>query len=582
MKTPEWKRLQYAEPQDLRNIMRDYHLNIDQLHVDDATSVQLWVDSMSSLEEHENPILCYKPVGEEDPEGLLEKEDFMLAFKTEFPPVLIQTLVKKKFCLDSTHGVNDHSDLTTAMTVDECGAGLPIAFCLCNRKHTGVWIKFYRAIKQEYGVIETETFMSDDDPAFYNAWCSVMGAAERQLLCSWHINKNLEANLHSKTTCSPEKRKEVSAQVRAVIEETNTIKFHEDLLLLEHSLLCDPELEAFGTYFTTKYSKCPEKWAYCYRINAGINTNMYLEALHKVFKYFYLDGRKNKRVDKCIAALLRFSRDKIFNRAIMLVKNKSSKRMLVISKNHKRSLEITGAAELITVVRENKEWIVMSRSSKEKKYAVMLRDTPPCDMSECRLRCKHCKVCIHQVMCTCLDNLIRDTICVHIHLCLQNSTTLHSEPTFSDATATLADIDKQQDMINDLATSAVVASKIVSSPYFTDSSSHSKELSLIVTKSQLVTSNLMGENEYDEDEIKTIHSALDKLLSMTNKRAVNLFKDATKNKSDKKSSRSVKRLSPQKRFAERKAKSRPSLSLTKISMEKRQSIISDLRAPLDS
>jgi hypothetical protein len=234
---------------------------------------------MSTLNEHENPIIAYKPVGEEDPEGLLGKDDFMLAIKTDFPLVIIQKLTKKTICVDSTHGVNDHADLTTAMTVDECGAGLPIAFCLSNRKYTDVWIKFFRAIKREFGVIETETFMSDDDPAFYNAWCTVMGEAEKQLLCSWHINKNLKANLQSKTTCSQEKRNLVSAKLRAVIEETNPERFHEELSLLTHSLLIDPELEPFGTYFITKYSKCPEKWAYCYRVHAGINTNMYLEGI---------------------------------------------------------------------------------------------------------------------------------------------------------------------------------------------------------------------------------------------------------------------------------------------------------------
>ena len=33
-----------------------------------------------------------------------------------------------------------------------------------------------------------------------------------------------------------------------------------------------------------------EKWAYCYRAGEGINTNMFVESLHKNFKYNYLHG----------------------------------------------------------------------------------------------------------------------------------------------------------------------------------------------------------------------------------------------------------------------------------------------------
>lgn len=39
------------------------------------------------------------------------------------------------------------------------------------------------------------TFMSDDAPAFYNAWKDVMGEARRQLLCTWHVNKSLQEGI---------------------------------------------------------------------------------------------------------------------------------------------------------------------------------------------------------------------------------------------------------------------------------------------------------------------------------------------------------------------------------------------------
>jgi len=45
---------------------------------------------------------------------------------------------------------------------------------------------------------------------------------------------------------------------------------------------------------------------------------MYLESIHKTIKYFYLNGRKNKRMDQCINALLKFIRNNIFDRFIKL------------------------------------------------------------------------------------------------------------------------------------------------------------------------------------------------------------------------------------------------------------------------
>jgi hypothetical protein len=177
-------------------------------------------------------------------------------------------------------------------------------------------------------------------------------------------------------------------------------------------------------------------------------------------------------------------------------------------------------------------------------------------------------------MCTCLDNLVRDTICVHIHLCLR---LLPSQPQdvvetdFPCETCPIADeqFDQQEDDLRDLATSAAVATKIISC--------HSAEKNTaLIVKSQLLTAQLKSNQYTPEDETK-IHSALDKLLTMT--AAASSFK---KNSTNKNSCRSVKRMSPQKRFEERKPKTRPSLSLSKLTIKKKREIISQIRAPLDS
>jgi len=47
--------------------------------------------------------------------------------------------------------------------------------------------------------------MSDDAPAFYNAWVAVMGPAEHRLLCTWHVDRNWRDNL-SKISGGSEKK----------------------------------------------------------------------------------------------------------------------------------------------------------------------------------------------------------------------------------------------------------------------------------------------------------------------------------------------------------------------------------------
>lgn len=59
--------------------------------------------------------------------------------------------------------------------------------------------------------------------------------------------------------------------------------------------------------FEKHYSRRPECWAYCYWLRLGINTNMYLESFHKILKHIYLEGKRVKRLDKTIHALIKFS-----------------------------------------------------------------------------------------------------------------------------------------------------------------------------------------------------------------------------------------------------------------------------------
>ena len=69
-----------------------------------------------------------------------------------------------------------------------------------------------------------------------------------------------------------------------------------------------------------------------------MNTNMYVEAFHRVLKYVYMKGRVNKRLDKCIYVLLKLVRDKGFERLLKIEKGKNTERISMIRSRHQSSL----------------------------------------------------------------------------------------------------------------------------------------------------------------------------------------------------------------------------------------------------
>lgn len=120
-----------------------------------------------------------------------------------------------------------------------------------------------------------------------------------------------------------------------------------DIDQFQNSLECflamcedDDETKDFGIYFKNYYSQRPKAWAFCYRLDLSLNTNMYLEAMHKTLKYCYMHGKQNRRVDKCISLLMRFARDMMFERTIRMMKNKPTFRMEQIAHSHRRSIDI--------------------------------------------------------------------------------------------------------------------------------------------------------------------------------------------------------------------------------------------------
>ncbi|XP_022172436.1 uncharacterized protein LOC111035218 [Myzus persicae] len=299
----DFKRIHLLEKRDIHNIRRDFKIDnySTKMHENDFVSVYLWVEQIKEKSET-NPVLYFKHQGE-DSTTHLTRDDFCLILMTEYQAEMLKKFGCDKICVDGTHGLNSYNfQLYTLLVVDNYGNGFPVAFCFTNKSDTSTYKLFFECIQRAVGLIKANVFMSDDEPAFYNAWQSIMGPVSKQLLCTWHVLRNWSKNLSK--IHSQEKKSMVYKTLKSLMHETDKNKFYIEITKVIEDLKNDTDTADFGQYFASNYSSRVEKWAFFNRRHVGINTNMYLEALHKNIKYCYLEGKQCRRLDLAINAVM--------------------------------------------------------------------------------------------------------------------------------------------------------------------------------------------------------------------------------------------------------------------------------------
>lgn len=357
----------------------------------------------------DNPVLYYKQQ-DEDKDGLPRK-DFVLVIMTSVQKYMLNKLGSDRVCVDSTHGTNIYGFLlTTLHVVDEFEVGFPVAFLISSSTTTQVLSVFYRSIRDALGVscLTSDVFMSDDDPAMYNAWRDVFGAPDRRILCTWHVNRAWRGKL--KTIQCKERREAVHKALMACRDELDIAKFNTSVDALVADLLSDPDTRRFETYFSRYYRNRPEQWAFCHRIFARVNNNMRAENFHRRIKHAYLMGKSGKRVDNCIEVLLLLVRDKACELIGANIRQKRSKRMREIALDHNR-------AKLVVKDRvdvSSDTWEFPSETTEGRVHLVKCDAGHVCD-SRCKMRCKDCSACVKRFLCTCARFSIHGYLCKHVH-----------------------------------------------------------------------------------------------------------------------------------------------------------------------
>ena len=237
--------------------------------------------------------------------------------------------------------------------------------------------------------------MSDLAEQFYTAWVATFGNKPHKVVCTWHLDRAWRENLRQLKDSELEAT--VYHNLRVLLEETDHHKFELLLDQTTKELTKSSTTASFGKYFATHYANNKEQWAACYRKDAFLNTNMYVEAFHRVLKYVYMKGKVNKRLHNCIYVLLKLARDKGFERLVKIENGKNTKRISMIRARHQSSLKLSYAQ--VSETEQPSTWVCDGKN----KYLSLVHNTCP---HNCSISCAECNICVHMFMCNCADALI--------------------------------------------------------------------------------------------------------------------------------------------------------------------------------
>ena len=393
--------------QDVRNVLNQYNIRGIEKHPSDHSSVCAWVSELRTSQGFD-PIIYFKQQGDED--GTLGKEDFLLCIQTEFQLEMLKEFGHRVICIDATHATNMYDFLLiTVLVVDEFGEGVPVAWAISNKEDTGTLSLFLEQLRVRPGDLKPEYFMTDDAQQYWNSWVATYGMNDTlKLLCTWHVDRAWRKAL-CQLVVNKESRALVYHQLRLLLSEVDQAKFcilmqqFLSYLMTEHSHFID--------YFRVHYASRSSQWAMCHRIRTIVNINMHLESFHRLLKVVYLQGKQNRRLDHLISIVLKVARDKGFERIQKMHKGKISHRASELNRRHQKAEEMI-ASGVNHAVKSTTSWEVQSLSNPLTIHVVQAEMDHECT---CRLVCSVCKVCVYSYTCTCIDYVLHNTACKHIH-----------------------------------------------------------------------------------------------------------------------------------------------------------------------
>ena len=330
-------------------------------------------------------------------------------------------------CIDATHGMGNGYKLITVLTVNEFYQGTPLAFCVSKKETANVLLTFFEAIKVRIGKpLLSKNFMSDDAGWYYDSWQLVMDPENRFDIkpwrCSWHINRALKRNLNKHVSGGQDNRDKIMKDLYKLRYEPDESFFLSNLEKFRKEYAKNVLYSSFCAYLEENYFGRAQIWAFAYKGNTCITTNMHLESFHKTFKHSYLKKRANLRVDHTLEMLLKYLDDKEHAYETDKLFGVNLKQNAFVLKMHKEA------------EKEMKEWTILDCELQEEDKLVnayiifrnqsiyvlkplkMMTDDFDCPGQFCPFKCSFCKICVHLVSCSCEHYRVRHLVCKHLHL----------------------------------------------------------------------------------------------------------------------------------------------------------------------
>ena len=129
------------------------------------------------------------------------------------------------------------------------------------------------------------------------------GNRPHKLVCTWHVDHAWRENLHQLK--DNELKSNVYHNLRVLLEQQDKDRFEILLDLTLNELFKSSFTASFVKYFEIHYAKNKEQWVTCYRKGTLLNTNMFVEAFHRVLKCVHerKSEQKNGQVYFCFTEI---------------------------------------------------------------------------------------------------------------------------------------------------------------------------------------------------------------------------------------------------------------------------------------
>lgn len=394
---------------------------------------------------------------DEKREGFDDSDFFIIIQSSNQLSVLEQN--QQIISIDTTHDSSIKGLLLTTLMVrikQHC-YGYPCCFLLSNKVNTKFITHFFKMIKTRISTnFEPKIVMTDMELTFSNVWKTIFGNS-KFMYCAFHVKKAFNQQLNTKIM-DKLIREEVRRDLLLILTCLEKEEFEDRVKKFREKYKDNNSVSSFYDYIFYYYLMNdsrypPERWAYCHRKQAGINTNMLIESFHRKLKHLYMNGSKCNSISSTLKIIVEIISDYELDISSRLMFGYISSKLRYLRKTHKDSTEID-LPNLNEVISNSGIMVLKYWSNvKKRSYIISINHNHDFHNCNCGLKCDSCNLCLCQVSCNCHDHVIRYNFCLHIHLAYSSYLASHN---ISKPSSILSNEDNQIDFLQSICSQGIV------------------------------------------------------------------------------------------------------------------------------